>query len=142
MILRTRRLEAAIAAAALLLTLVSGSVQADSRSTCNYRCKGNAKCVADCRTKQISHIKGLPAPSRPTQHQTATTPSAVVPPHADWPKLIQVPAGPMVQVPAPSPGQTNSLGDRVLRCQQAGSAAGLRPGQLGSFTGQCIGAGP
>jgi hypothetical protein len=141
MTLRTRRSGVILATAGFLLTLGSGSVEADSRSACKYGCKSNSKCVADCRDMQVSRSKGLLAPSRPVQNQTSTTPPAVVPPYADWPKLIQVPAGPMVQVPPPPPGLTNSLGDRVLRYQQAGSAAGLRPGQLGSFTGQCIGAG-
>jgi hypothetical protein len=52
------------------------------------------------------------------------------------PSYVPVPGGPAVVVPPAPPGE-NTFSDRVSRCIQAGSAAGLGPGQIGTFTGQC-----
>jgi len=45
--------------------------------------------------------------------------------------------GRVVAVPPGRPGY-NTFGDRVLRCQQAGSQAGLGASQQGNFTAQCV----
>jgi hypothetical protein len=45
--------------------------------------------------------------------------------------------GRVVAVPPGRPG-FNTFSDRVLRCQQAGSQAGLGPSQQGNFTAQCV----
>jgi hypothetical protein len=74
-------------------------------------------------------------------HATTMPPPIVAPlPLTIVPSLPPPPmfGGPVGQSPAPSL-QTNSLGDRALSCQQTGSAAGVSPGQLGSFTAQCMG---
>jgi hypothetical protein len=53
---------------------------------------------------------------------------------------LQIPAIPQAGVPlqaTPSPMLQNTFSDRVGACMQAGSAAGLSSGGLGSYTAQC-----
>src|SRR5882672_7555499 len=49
---------------------------------------------------------------------------------------VTVPGLPTVQVPSGPPNR-NSFGDRVERCIQAGTAAGIGPNDIGGFTRQC-----
>ena len=48
---------------------------------------------------------------------------------------IQSNTGPAV-IPARPPGQSNQ--DRTINCVQSGAASGVSPGQIGSFTQNCV----
>jgi hypothetical protein len=48
---------------------------------------------------------------------------------------IQGNTGPAM-IPARPPGQTNQ--DRTINCVQSGAASGVSPGQIGSFTQNCV----
>jgi hypothetical protein len=52
-------------------------------------------------------------------------------------RYVQTRHGRVVAVPPGRPGY-NTFSDRVLRCQQAASQAGLGPSQQGNFTAQCV----
>jgi hypothetical protein len=56
------------------------------------------------------------------------SPSVVVP-------GIQSNTGPAMTPPRP-PGQSQQ--DRTINCVQSGTASGVGPGQIGSFTGNCV----
>jgi hypothetical protein len=69
-------------------------------------------------------------------------PYAYAPPHTarsshHATRYVPTRHGRVVAVPPGRPG-FNTFSDRVLRCQQAGSQAGLGPSQQGNFTAQCV----
>ena len=69
-------------------------------------------------------------------------PYAYAPPHTArsshrGTRYVQTRHGRVVAVPPGRPGY-NTFSDRVLRCQQAGSQAGLGASQQGNFTAQCV----
>ena len=68
----------------------------------------------------------------------AIMPGPVLPGNFSGPsRIVTTPRGRAVQVPG-GPPDRNSFSDRVERCVQAGAAAGISPGRMGAFTGQCV----
>jgi hypothetical protein len=56
------------------------------------------------------------------------------------PQQAQIPAIPQYGVavqPSLAPASQNSFSDRVTQCLQLGSAAGLTPGSVSAYAGQC-----
>jgi hypothetical protein len=67
----------------------------------------------------------------------AIMPGPVLPPDFSAPsRVVTTRRGRTVLVPA-GPPDRNSFSDRVERCVHAGTAAGIRPNRIGSFTAQC-----
>jgi len=83
---------------------------------------------------QVGQFPQVPAPSPP---MVQLAPLPVPPPNVGAPSnLVTVPGLPPVNVPA-GPPHRNSFSDRVERCIQAGTAAGIGPNDIGAFTRQC-----
>ena len=51
------------------------------------------------------------------------------------PQLVPRASGLPVEVPRG--GKNDSFGDRATRCMHAGAAAGVPPGEIGTFTRDC-----
>ena len=67
----------------------------------------------------------------------ALVPGPVLPGSFSAPsQVVTTRRGRTVLVPA-GPPERNSFSDRVERCVQAGTAAGVRSNHIGSFTAQC-----
>jgi hypothetical protein len=75
-------------------------------------------------------LGGAPAPPQ-AMPGPKVTPYGYAPP-----RTVRVPNGRAVLVPSGPPSQ-NSYSDRVERCIAAGTAAGLGPNKVGSFSRYC-----
>jgi hypothetical protein len=91
---------------------------------------------------QVGQFPGVAPPVPSPQLGGAPPPPALVPGPA-LPRSFSAPSrlvttrrGRSVVVPAGPPGR-NSFSDRVERCVHAGTAAGVRSNDIGSFTAQC-----
>ncbi len=78
----------------------------------------------------------VPSPGGPPPPVIAPGPAAPPQPLAPSSTIVTVPGAPLVVIPAAPPGR-NSFSDRVERCVHYGTAAGVRPNEIGQFTAQC-----
>jgi hypothetical protein len=91
---------------------------------------------------QVGQFPGV-APSVPSPQlggappPPAVMPGPVLPPSFSAPsRVMTTPRGRTVQVPG-GPPDRNNFSDRVERCVQAGTAAGIGANHIGAFTRQC-----
>ena len=90
---------------------------------------------------QVGQFPQVPPPV-PSLGAGAPPPLLMAPPPAPLPNsygppsTVFVPGHRAVQVPGAPPGR-NSFSDRVERCIHAGTAAGIKPNDVGSFSAQC-----
>jgi len=75
-------------------------------------------------------LGGAPAPP-------AIMPGPVLPPGFSAPSRVMTTRRGRTVLVLVGPPDRNSFSDRVERCVHAGTAAGIRPNHIGSFTAQC-----
>lgn len=91
-------------------------------------------------TPSYAPVPGV-APPVPSPGGSGVVPYHVTPAPSTAPtgsaRNVYTRRGRVVHVPGPPGRGQDSFSDRVTRCVHAGAAAGIRPGELGSFTSQC-----
>jgi hypothetical protein len=100
-----------------------------------------ATCTALAQSSQFPGVApSVPSPfTPPPQLGGAPAPPAVV----TGPMLPQPLSGPTIvtrphRTPVLVPGGPSNFSNRVERCIEAGTAAGVGPGHIGAFTGRCV----
>lgn len=98
-------------------------------------------CAALAQTSQFPGVApSVPSPfTPPPQLGGAPAPPAVV----SSPVLPRNVSGPTIvtrphRTPVLVPGGPSNFSNRVERCIEAGTAAGVGPGHIGAFTGRCV----
>jgi hypothetical protein len=97
--------------------------------------------------KPIRRARGSSSPSPVPQYQSTVTPLGTAPRIVETPPMgtpsspgmivpgVRATTGPAMTPPRPA-GQ--SFQDRAANCVQAGSGAGVGPGQIGTYTRSCV----